>query len=123
MSIPPLYLSIEPRRTETRLMLSSMTTAILKATLPPSPSDPRALGLLLDGLSSWHGAPLTAVLDADGAEVHENPGRWALLLGDLGPHIDVEWAVPITRRARSTVGGLGDFRRAHRLLATARGRR
>lgn len=123
MSIPSLYLSIEPRRTETRLMLSTTATAVLKATLPPTPSDPRALGLLLDGLSSWHGAPLTAVLDADAVDVQENPGRWALLLGDLGPHIEVEWAVPTTKRVRSTVGGLGDFRRAHRLLASARGQR
>lgn len=123
MSIPSLYLSIEPRRNETRLMLSSTATAVLKATLPPAPSDPRALGLLLDGLSGWHGSPLTAVLDADAVDVQENPGRWALLLGDLGPHIEVEWAVPTTKRVRSTVGGLGDFRRAHRLLASARGNR
>ena len=123
MSIPSLYLSIEPRRAETRLMLSASTTAVLKATLPPTPSDPRSLGLLLDGLSTWYGAPLIAVLDADAADVQENPGRWALLLGELGPHIDVEWSAPKVRRTRSSVGGLGDFRRAHRLLATVRGQR
>ena len=123
MSISSLYLSIEPRRSETRLMLSTTATAVLKATLPPVPQDPRALGLLLDGLSSWFGAPLIAVLDADAADVQENPGRWALLLGELGPHIEVEWTVPTTRRVRSTVGGLGDFRRAHRLLASVRGQR
>lgn len=104
-------------------MLSSAVTAVLKARLPPAPSNPRALGWLLDGLSGWHGAPLTAVLDADAVDVQENPGPWALLLGDLGPHIEVEWAVPTTKRFRSTVGGLGDFRRAHRLLASARGQR
>ena len=123
MSIPSLFLSIEPRRTETRLMLSTSSTSVMKATLPQSPSDPRALGWLLDGLSGFYGAPLIAVIDADAADVKDNPGRWALLLGDLGPHIEVEWIVPTTRRVRSTVGGLGDFRRAHRLLASARSHR
>ena len=98
MSIPSLYLAIEPRRTETRLMLSTPLGATLKATLPPCPADSRALGLVLDGLAGWYGSPLCAVLDADAADVQAKPGRWA----------------------RSTVGGLGDFRRAHRLLASAR---
>lgn len=123
MSIPSLYLAIEPRHTETRLMLSTPVGATLKATLPPCPADSRALSLLLDGLAGWYGSPLCAVLDADAADVQANPGRWAVLLGELGPHIDVEWAVPNVQRRRSTVGGLGDFRRAHRLLASARGHR
>jgi hypothetical protein len=123
MSTYPLFFSIEPRRDETRMMLSTSAGVSLKARLSPWPSETRALALILDGLVAWYGSPLCAVLDADAEDVQRNPGRWALLLGDLGPHIDVEWAAPVARTRSRVVDGLGDFRRAHRLLAGVRGPR
>lgn len=123
MSNPNLWLTIEPQRDQTRLMLSTTSSGVtLKACLPPLPTDPRALSLLLESLSAWYGGPLCAVLDADVSEVRNHPGRWALLLGDLSPHIDVEWvAAPVARprRRRDGVDGVGDFRRARRLLQRA----
>lgn len=120
MSSPRIWLSIEPRGDQTRLLLSTTLGPALKATLPPWPVDPRALSLLLDGLAAWYGEPLCAVVDVDAQDVQQNPARWAHLLGDLGPHIDVEWVAPVPRARRRTMEGFGDFRRAHRLLSRVR---
>lgn len=59
-----LWLSLEPRQQDIRLMLSRAGSGtILKARLPAFTADPRALGLLLESLAAWMGEPLVAVLD------------------------------------------------------------
>jgi hypothetical protein len=103
-------------------MLSEFRSgAALKARLPPIPSDPRALGLLLEALVAWYGLSLCAVLDADAEDVQRHPERWSLILGDLGsPLIDVEWVSPASAPlADRTLDGVEDFRRARRLITLA----
>ncbi len=119
----PLWISIEPRRAETRLMLTQAPAGTaLRARLPVLPAQPCGLTLLLQGLAAWYGQPLCAVLDADAEDVAHHPERWARLLGELdGEQVRVEW-VAYARRAGERdrfLGALGEFRSARRLLAVA----
>lgn len=119
----PLWMSIEPRRAETRLMLTqSPAGTALRARLPVLPAQPCGLTLLLRGLSAWYGAPLCAVLDADAEDVARHPERWAQLVGELDEgSVRVEWvarARPVHERDRF-LGAVGDFRSARRLLTLA----
>lgn len=117
-----LWLSIEPRRDSTRLMLSaSLGGPALKARLPATPEHPRAVAMFLEALVAWHGLPLTAVLDADAEDVSRHPERWALALGDLAsPQIAVEWVSPASAPlADPSLDGVDDFRRARRLISLA----
>jgi len=119
----PLWVSIEPRGTETRLMLTQAPAGTaLRARLPVVPCQPCGLTLLLQGLAAWYGQPLCAVLDADAEDVARHPERWARLVGELdGEQVRVEWVA----RSRAAVerdrflGAVGDFRSARRLVALA----
>jgi hypothetical protein len=116
-------MSIEPRRTETRLMLTqSPAGTALRARLPVLPAQPCGLTLVLRGLAAWYGQPLCAVLDADAEDVARHPERWARLLGELDDEsVRVEWVAcsrPATERDRF-LGAVGDFRSARRLLTVA----
>lgn len=119
----PIWMSIEPRGSETRLMLSLPgERPALRARLSSSPSHPRALITFLEAMSLWHGCPLHAVLDADAEDVRRHPEKWALLLGDAPElAVRVEWvSVPAVRRERDRfLGKLGEFRTAESLLAFA----
>lgn len=117
----PLWMSIEPRAEEVRLLLSEPSRGtVLKAQLRP-PEHTRALPLLLEALSAWHRLPLHAVLDADGEDVRRHPDRWALLVGDL-PALDVtvEWAKrpdgADRRRKSRFLDELGPFGSGRRLI-------
>ena len=104
----PIWMSIEPRGPETRLMLSLPgERPALRARLSSSPSHPRALITFLEALSLWHGRPLHAVLDADAEDVRRHPEKWAVLLGDAPElAVRVEWlSVPAVRRARDRAVG------------------
>lgn len=120
-----LWMTIEPRETETRLQLSMGGAGLcLRARLPLCPRHPRALGQLLEALALWYGQPLTAVLDADAQDVARHPERWARLFGDLDSEaIRVEWCHPVQaqamRRDRFMGAGFGSFRRARRLATLA----
>ncbi len=120
---PPLWMSIEPRGLETRLMLSLPgERPALRARLSSSPSHPRALITLLESLSLWYGCPLHAVLDADAEDVRRSPEKWAVLLGDAPElAVRVEWvSVPAARTTRDRfLGKLGDFRSGESLVAFA----
>lgn len=119
----PLWMSIEPRGRETRLMLGVPGSShVLRARLPSSPVHPRALITLLESLSLWYGARLHAVVDADAEDVRAQPEKWAALLGDAPElAVHVEWvAVPPSRIARDRfLGSLGDFSSGQRLMAFA----
>jgi len=121
-----LWVSIEPGEDETRVMATSARTgAALRARLPPIPSQPQALLLLLQGLSAWFGEPLTAVVAADKEDVLVHPERWAQLLGEIdSEQARIEWVVvPPVERDRF-LGELGDFKSAKRLIVfTATGLR
>jgi len=118
-----LWLSIEPLPSMTRLLLSEASGGpSLKARLPPTPAQPRAVAMLLEALVAWYGEPLCAVLDADAEDVQRIPQRWASILGDLqSPQIEVEWVSPLSVPAvdRRLLGDMGDYRRARRLITLA----
>ena len=116
-----LWVSIEPGADETKVMVTSARSgAVLRARLPPIPSQPRALSLLLQGLSAWFGEPLTAVVAADREDVLVHPERWAQLLGEIdSDQASVQWVVvPAPERDRF-LGELGDFASAKRLVTFA----
>lgn len=119
----PMWMSIEPRGLETRLMLSLPgERPALRARLSSSPAHPRALITLLESLSLWYGCPLHAVLDADAEDVRRCPEKWAVLLGDAPDlAVHVEWvSVPTARRTRDRfLGQLGEFRTGESLIAFA----
>jgi hypothetical protein len=119
-----LWLSIEPTIPYTQLMLcASGLGPALKARLPPTPREPRAMAMLLQALAAWYGEPLCAVLDADAQDVSDHPDRWCMLLGDLDdPRIQVEWvgsALDLSRRRDRFLDAMGDFGRARRLVTFA----
>lgn len=114
-------MSIEPRTTEVRLLLSEPSFGtVLKAKLCP-PEHARALPLLLEALSAWYRLPLHAVLDVEGEDVRRHPERWALLTGDL-PALDVtvEWTRhpkrPERRSQTRFLDELGEFDSGRRLI-------
>jgi hypothetical protein len=119
----PLWMSIEPRRVETRLMLTRAPEGTaLRARLPVLPAQPCGLTLLLRGLAAWYGQPLCAALAADAEDVARHPEHWARLVGELDDEqVRVEWVASARAGAERDrfLGAVGDFRSARRLLALA----
>lgn len=117
-----LWMSIDPDHDETRLMLTAAQVgAVLRARLPPVPSQPRALAQLLEALAAWYGTPLSAVIDAGAEGALHHPERWAPLLGEIdGEQVRVQWTVVPARAERDRfLGELGDFSAAKRLITFA----
>lgn len=120
----PLWMSIAPELSETRLQLSVPTArAVLRARLPVAPQHPRALITLLESLSLWYGTPLHAVVDADAQDIRRDPEKWAVLLGDA-PELAVRVhyvGVPASRRKGRDrfLSEMGDFARAERMTSFA----
>jgi hypothetical protein len=115
-------MTIEPVRSETRLMLTAPSHGtVLKARLPATPSHPRAVMTFLESIALWYGAPLRAVVDADASDVRRHPERWAMLLGDAAASaVHIEWvAVPASRRKDRFLAPMGDVARARRLVRFA----
>jgi hypothetical protein len=120
----PLWMSVEPTLTETRLQLCEPSArSRLRARLPPSPDHPRAVLSLMEAMALWSGAPLHAVVDVDAAAFRRDPERWAMLLGDANEHcVRVHYvSVQQARRARRDrfLSPLGDFAHADRLVSLA----
>ena len=119
----PLWMSIEPGPSETRLMLTQpLVGAALRARLPPVPAHPDALGFILRGLAAWYGQPFCAALDAESEDVRQHPERWARLLGDLQDAlIQVQWVGhPASPDHRDRFrGAVGEFSSARRLITRA----
>lgn len=117
----PLWMSIEPRGSEIRLLLSEPAVGTkLKARLPSPPRHPRALPMLLEAVSAWYRLPLHAVLDADASAVRLEPEQWAVWLGDLpGLDVHVEWVGGAVREGRRDrfLESMGNFGSARRLLS------
>jgi len=73
MSPSPLWLSIEPRLSFTKLSLCGPAVGTqLRAKLSPTPALPGALGLLLEALVACEGRPF-AVVDANAEDVRRRP--------------------------------------------------
>ena len=121
MSLPTLWLSLEPRHGFTQILLSQAGVGtLLKARLAPEPMHPGALTKFLEALSDWQGRPLCAVLDADAEEVLRAPERWARMMGDASEStsITVEWSSPQQGKLwRDRFFEVGDFSSSRRLLS------
>jgi hypothetical protein len=117
----PLWMSIEPSLTETRLMLCVQDAGpVLKARLCAMPQHPRALGMLFEALSAWYRRPLRAVIDADAPGVRHRPEHWTQFLGELpGFDTQVEWIGRLDRTRDRFLGEMGDFGSAKRLVTKA----
>jgi hypothetical protein len=118
----PIWMTIEPRSTDVRLMLTEPSRGpSLKAQLPLPAPHSRALVLLLEALSCWYHRPLHAVLDADAEDVLSHPERWVHLAADLPTlEVSVAWAKRQSEKERKRRGrfldAMGDARSAARLL-------
>lgn len=105
-------MGIRPGGMATRLIAMDGPDTLLKARLLRTPSHPRALQWLLEGVALWQGHPVRAVLSAEpsasacGAHLYTD---WFPDFG--GPLYTIEWApAERPRRARDGLSGLGDFR-------------
>jgi hypothetical protein len=120
-----LWLSIEPRSTETRLLLSVAGSGpSLKARLPTRPARPHALVRLMEALACWYHLPLHAVLDADASDVVPDAESWAQWTGDVSTlDVRVEWVGKALWRAprERFLDGMGSFDSAKRRIAFASG--
>jgi hypothetical protein len=120
-----LWLSIEPRSTETQLLLSVAGSGpSLKARLPTRPAHPHALVRLMEALACWYRLPLHAVLDADASDVVRDAESWAQWTGDVSTlDVRVEWVGKARRGAprERFLDGMGSFDSAKRRIAFASG--
>ena len=119
-----LWLSIEPRSTETRLLLSVAGSGpSLKAALPTRPAHPHALVRLMEALACWYRLPLHAVLDADAPDVLRDAEAWAQWTGDVSQlDVSIEWVGRRSRPPRDRfLDGMGSFDAAKRRIAFASG--
>jgi hypothetical protein len=108
----PWHCTLRVTQHQTKILLSAPSGDLLKARLNATPSHPRALLTLLEGLSLWNGYPLCVALSVD-----ESCQRWpgSQLLGDeLWPAESqlVRFDIVHPVRPRAKLSGLGDFRQA-----------
>lgn len=61
-----LFMAIEPGPEATRVLVTDRDEAVLKARLRCPPAHPKALSWLIEAVALWQGAPVRAVLCADG---------------------------------------------------------
>lgn len=94
----------------TKILVTSLGEDRLKANLDLSPSHPRALVTLLEGLSLWHGAPLrvAACADANARAYFEQILYGGGLWWPESPLVDFD--IVEQRPHRQRLRGLGDFR-------------
>lgn len=106
--------TISPGPGGTRILMTEDGDDCLKALLRTTPSHPRALHTLLEGVAMWYGAPVCAALLAG--------GQWgtsyveSLFGGDVWPqelsNVRFEFRYP---RKRRRIRGPGDFRQLYLL--------
>jgi hypothetical protein len=110
-------IAVEPTAWNTRILVTDPEgNELLKAALPTTPTHPRALLTLLEGLALWAGEPLTAAIYV-GSRVPRGGDRasFGASLGSMdSPLVHFDQAAPIHRRR--ALGGVGDFRRLRLIL-------
>lgn len=114
-----IWLAIDPRPTETRILATSgPATTLVKARLGPTPKHPRALPSLLEALALWEGTHVRAALAADAVAPSSGTSPFHEALLDFGGPLYTIEAVPPARRRRRRDGldGMGDFRDLRQLL-------
>jgi len=105
---------LQVTRSSALLLVTSEVGDVLKARLPLSPSHPRALLTLLEGLSLWDGEPLSVVVSAS-----DSSADWAssgLFGGELYPGESQLVQFHVGRRdcRAQRLRGVADFRRVRR---------
>lgn len=122
-----LWMSLEPVGKQLHVSMSKgLFGNVLRARLPLTPEQPRAMRLMLEGLVDWFGQPLCAVLDADAEDVRRRPEAWGHLLELDDTRVRVEWVtLPVRYHQRDQfLGQVGRERRARSLISfAAAGRR
>ena len=114
-----LRLTIVPRASETRILMTEGPDDVLMARLAPvSAAHPRcAAPMLLQALATWQGRPVRVVLSADAEDYLYGLGlSEGLGLGDHTMHYAVDVVDPRQVRRGRRLHGLGDFREARRHL-------
>lgn len=110
---PTWAVSVRCTTRETKLLVTELGDDLLKARLPTTPSHPRALLTLCEGLALWHGSPLRVAVSAD-VDAQDHCERIFYAGGLLEPSsalVLLELAPPRERSRRRLRGrGLGDFR-------------
>lgn len=109
-----LTAQLQITKEEARLLIASREHGdVLKARLPLSPSHPRALLTLLEGIALWSGARLHVAMVAEPS----SPGwLWSGVFGDeLWPAESQLVQYEVVGRGRpQRLRGLGDFRSVRR---------
>lgn len=114
-----IRLTIVPRASETRILMTEGPDEVLMARLAPvTAAHPRwAAPMLLQALATWQGRPVRVVLSADAEDYHHDLGLTeGLGLGDHTLHYVVDVVDPREVRRGRHLRGLGDFRDARRQL-------
>jgi hypothetical protein len=116
-----IWMAIAPNATSTRVLaMAGARETILKARLSRSPSHPRALASLLEGIALWQGIPIRAALCADERLGGSDTSLFRETFTDLGgPLYTLDWipALDQARRAhRRDISGMGKFEDLRKLL-------
>ena len=114
-----LRLTIVPRATETRILVTEGPDDVLMARLAPVTAAHHrwAAPMLLQALATWQGRPVRVVLSADAEDYLYGLGlSEGLGLGAHSLHYVVDIVEPREIRRGRRLRGLGDFRDARRQL-------
>jgi hypothetical protein len=114
-----IRLTIVPRTTETRILMTQGPDDVLMARLAPVTAAHHrwAAPMLLQALATWQGRPVRVVLSADAEDSLYNLGLSdGLGLGDHALHYVVDVVDPREAPRGRRLRGLGDFRNARRQL-------
>jgi hypothetical protein len=115
-------LTIVPRSSETRILMTEGPHDVLMARLAPVTAAHHrwAAPMLLQALSTWQGRPLRVVLSADAEDYLYSLGLSdGLGLGEHALHYVVDVVDPRAARRGRRLRGMGDFRDARRQIQLA----
>jgi hypothetical protein len=112
-----MTVTIAPTRDRVRILATTPGRDVLQAVLPPiQTAHRRAATTLLEGLSLWHGSPLSVVLSAESPDGSLATGLLdALDFGEQTLFYGVTLAVDDHDHRRPRLRGLGEFADLRRL--------
>lgn len=114
-----IRLTIVPRPTETRILMTQGPDDVLMARLGPVTAAHHrwAAPMLIEALATWQARPVRVVLSADAEDYLYGLGLSdGLGLGNQALHYVVDVIDPREERRGRRLRGLGDFRDARRQL-------
>lgn len=112
-----LFMAIEPGAETTRVLVTDRDEVVLKARLRCPPAHPKALSWLIEAVALWQGAPVRAVLCADGPRRTHAATFRADWFPDFGGPL---YSLELVEERRGTgvhdrLAGLGPFRELKQL--------